>query len=145
VVTLTIHIDGEMAAELNQFRPKLEATLILHVGLGKDHFIPVSATYGMSFHIPRPSPTPLPLGPGCVRVVRVRVGGFTRASIGVIRTDMLRERALILDAAQEADKGYGVSGRPTLRRRREERTEGSDEARQPHDVRRRRCSKWPRS
>ena len=47
-VALTIDIDGEMAAELNQFRPKLEATLILHVGLGKDHFVPVSATYGMS-------------------------------------------------------------------------------------------------
>jgi len=45
VVSLTIDIDGEMAAELNQFRPKLAATLILHVGLGKDHFIPVSATY----------------------------------------------------------------------------------------------------
>ena len=49
-MTLTIDIDGEMAAELNQFRPKLEATLILHVGLGKDHFIPVSAIYGMSLH-----------------------------------------------------------------------------------------------
>ena len=46
-MSLTIDIDGEMAAELNQFRPKLEATLILHVGLGKDHLIPVSATYGM--------------------------------------------------------------------------------------------------
>lgn len=45
-MTLTIDIDGEMAAELNQFRPKLEATLILHVGLGKDHFVPVSANYG---------------------------------------------------------------------------------------------------
>ena len=78
-MTLTIHIDGEMAAELNQFRPKLEATLILHVGLGKDHFIPVSATYGMSLlHMPRPSPTPLVLGPGCVRV---RIERFTRASI----------------------------------------------------------------
>ena len=47
-----IDIGGEMAAELNQFRPKLEATLILHVGLGKDHFVPVSATYGMSAPIP---------------------------------------------------------------------------------------------
>ena len=46
---LTIDIDGEMAGELNQFRPRLEATLILHVGLGKDHFIPVSATYGALF------------------------------------------------------------------------------------------------
>jgi len=45
VIPLTIDIDGEMAAELNQFRPKLEATLILHVGLGKDHFVSVSATY----------------------------------------------------------------------------------------------------
>ncbi|KAF9653656.1 DNase I-like protein [Thelephora ganbajun] len=44
-ITLTIDIDGEVAAELNQFRPKLEVTLILHVGLGKDHFIPVSANY----------------------------------------------------------------------------------------------------
>ena len=51
---LTIDIDGEMAGVLNQFRPRLEATLILHVGLGKDHFIPVSATYGALF---RPSPT----------------------------------------------------------------------------------------
>lgn len=48
VIALTIDIDGEIAAELNQFRSKLEATLILHVGLGKDHFIPVSATYGTS-------------------------------------------------------------------------------------------------
>ena len=47
-IALTIDIDGEMAAELNQFRPKLEATLILHVGLGKDHFVPVSGTYGTS-------------------------------------------------------------------------------------------------
>jgi len=45
---LTIDIDGEIAAELNQFQSKLEATLILHVGLGKEHFVPVSATYGMS-------------------------------------------------------------------------------------------------
>ena len=60
VMTLTIDIDGEMAAELNQFRPKLEATLILHVGLGKDHFIPVSAIYGMSLHKSRSSPLPPP-------------------------------------------------------------------------------------
>jgi hypothetical protein len=45
-LTLTIDIDEEMAAELNQFRPRLEATLILHVGLGKDHFVPVSGDYG---------------------------------------------------------------------------------------------------
>ena len=43
-----------MAGELNQFRPRLEATLILHVGLGKDHFIPVSATYGALFRPSRP-------------------------------------------------------------------------------------------
>jgi phosphatidylinositol-bisphosphatase len=47
-VSLTIDIDCEMAAELNRFRPRLEVTLILHVGLGKDHFVPVSAKYGMS-------------------------------------------------------------------------------------------------
>ena len=47
-ISFTIDIDGEMAAELNQFRTKLEATLILHVALGKDHFISVSATYGES-------------------------------------------------------------------------------------------------
>jgi hypothetical protein len=46
-VPLTIDIDGETAAELTQFRRRLEVTLILHVGLGKDHFIPVSANYGM--------------------------------------------------------------------------------------------------
>ena len=45
---LTIDIDGERAAELNQFQSKLEATLILHVGLGKEHFVPVSAIYGTS-------------------------------------------------------------------------------------------------
>lgn len=69
-MSLTIDIDGEMAAELNQFRPKLEATLILHVELGKDHFIPVSATYGKLLHTSRP-PSPLhrPLfGSGCVSV-----------------------------------------------------------------------------
>jgi hypothetical protein len=47
IITLTIDICGEMATELNQFRPQLEATLILHVGLGKDHFVPLSANYGM--------------------------------------------------------------------------------------------------
>lgn len=64
VVSLTIDIDGEIAAEMNQFRPKLEATLILHVGLGKDHFIPVSATYGMS------------LSTGLAPCVRARIEGF---------------------------------------------------------------------
>ncbi|KAF9788098.1 DNase I-like protein [Thelephora terrestris] len=44
-VSLTIDINCEMAAELNRFRPRLEVTLILHVGLGKDHFVPVSAKY----------------------------------------------------------------------------------------------------
>jgi hypothetical protein len=78
-MSLTIDIDGEMAAELNQFRPKLEATLILHVGLGKDHFVPVSATYGMLLHT-HTSLAPLQffLGAfGCVPDVE----GFTRASI----------------------------------------------------------------
>jgi phosphatidylinositol-bisphosphatase len=54
-VQLTIDIDGEMAGELNQFRPRLEVTLILHVGLGKDHFVPVSAAYGALFRPVLPS------------------------------------------------------------------------------------------
>jgi len=52
-----------MAAELNQFRPRLEATLILHVGLGKDHFIPLSATYGML--LPHISPRSVAFLGGC--------------------------------------------------------------------------------
>ena len=70
-IALTIDIDGEMAAELNQFRPKLEATLILHVGLGKDHFVPVSGTYGMSLSSA--------VFWGCVRVRAC--WGFTRAPL----------------------------------------------------------------
>lgn len=70
VIALTTDIDGEMAAEMNQFRSKLEATLILHVGLGKEHFVPVSATYGVSL---RPAPF-LGLG-ACTR------WGFTRSSV----------------------------------------------------------------
>lgn len=71
LIPLTIDIDDEMAAELNQFRPKMEATLILHVELGKEHFIPVSATYGMSLR----SAVSRGLG------VCACVEGFTRASI----------------------------------------------------------------
>jgi len=81
-VSLTIDIDGEMAAELNQFQPKLEATLILHVGLGKDHFIPVFATYGMCCST-RLAPFSTPqifFGPGCVCVCAC-AERFTRASI----------------------------------------------------------------
>ena len=98
-MTLTIDIDGEMAAELNQFRPKLEATLILHVGLGKDHFIPVSAIYGMSLHNF--------WGSG------LYLGIYTGFHC-VIRANVLREHALLLDAAQGADKGGEVYGRPAL-------------------------------
>jgi len=81
-IALTIDIDGEMAAELNQFRPKLEATLILHVGLGKEHFVPVSATYGTSLR------SPVFWGLGDLRELHC-----------VISADVLREHAHVSNTA----------------------------------------------
>ena len=122
-IALTVDIDGEMAAELNQFRPKLEATLILHVGLGKDHFVPVSGSYGMSL-----SSAVFGALCACVHV------GDLRERRCVISADVLREHAHTPDAAQEPHKGGEVYGRPVLRRGGEECPKGSDETRQPHDV-----------
>ena len=99
VLTLTVDIDGEMAAELNQFRPKLETTLILHVALGKDHFVPVSGNYGAFF-------SPLTFCWGI----------YSRASIVLIRADVLREHAFLLDAPQGSDKEDGVGRRPAVGR-----------------------------
>ncbi|KAF9552113.1 DNase I-like protein [Agrocybe pediades] len=44
-ITLTAHVDDEIAAMLNQRSSDLSGTLILHTVLGKDHFISVSAEY----------------------------------------------------------------------------------------------------
>lgn len=52
----------------------------------------------------------------------------------VIRANVLCKHARVLDPAQEPDKTGKVCERPVLRRRGEERTEGGDETRQPHDV-----------
>lgn len=95
-IALTIDIDVEMAVELNQFRPRLEATLILHVGLGKDHFVTASANYGtfaeLHLHTPRLFLLFFPFFPtlslsffyfvfwGEV-LVSLCIGGFTLASI----------------------------------------------------------------
>lgn len=105
-IPLTIDIDGETATELNQFRPRLEATLILHVGLGKDHFVPVSAEYG-TFSSDRHLPTFRTfLGPGFLFVYWRIYAGFHC----VIRTDVLCKHAHLLDTPQWADKGREVCG-----------------------------------
>lgn len=79
-ISLTIDIDSEMAAELNQFGPRLEATLILHVALGKDHFVPVSASYGVFFFSFRWFRLSAPHCFGGLDSF-LCMGGFTRASI----------------------------------------------------------------
>lgn len=91
-IVLTIDIDGERAAELNQFQSKLEATLILHVGLGKEHFVPVSAIYGTSLRFS----LRLQFFWGwCVRVVL----GIYAIFLCVIRANVLCEHPRVLDAA----------------------------------------------
>jgi len=44
-ITLTAHVDNESASELNLRTRNLEATLILHTMMGKDHFITVTGEY----------------------------------------------------------------------------------------------------
>ena len=140
-ISLTIDIDSEMAAELNQFGPRLEATLILHVALGKDHFVPVSASYGVFFFF-------FPL----VQIVcsaLFRGSGFLfmygriyPSFHCLIRADVLRKHAVLPDTPQGAHKGRWVCERPADRRRGEECAEGSHETRKPDDVwRRSRCGK----
>jgi phosphatidylinositol-bisphosphatase len=44
-ITLSAHVNNNIAAVLNMKPKDLSATLILHTMMGKDHFISVSAEY----------------------------------------------------------------------------------------------------
>lgn len=120
-----------MAVELNQFRPRLEATLILHVGLGKDHFVTASANYGTfaELHLHTPRLFLLFLSflshPFFIVLLFYFLGGGARVSLYwriyarfhcVIRANVLREHAFLPDPPQGADKGGEIDGRPACGR-----------------------------